>query len=148
MLVNYEYTFDDYKKIRDHYGRWECTCPKCGACSSMYRHGLYYRNVVARKDGKLLESGGEILRLRCRYCHSTHSVLTADIIPYSSYSRPAILGLISICSSLGGTMSGTEKKMGISRQTLCRFRRKFPLPWKGYMPMLSNAYVSAVTLPK
>lgn len=34
-----------------------------------------------------MESGGEILRLQCRRCHSTHSVLTADILPYSSYCQ-------------------------------------------------------------
>lgn len=148
MLINYEYAFDDYKEIRDHYGKWECTCPKCGAYSSMYRHGLYYRNVVVWKKGKLLESGGEILRLRCRYCHSTHSVLTADIIPYSSYSRIAVWGLLRICSPPDGTISGTEKKTGISHQTICRFRRKFLLSWKEYMSISVNAYASAVLLPK
>lgn len=148
MLVNYEYTFNNYKKIRDHYGRWECTCPKCGAGNSMHRHGVYYRNVVKWKEGKLLESGGEILRLQCRRCHSTHSVLTSDILPYSSYSRPAVLGLISICSPPGRTISGIEKETGVSHQTICRFRRKFLLPWKVYMPMSANACDSAVSLPK
>ena len=148
MLVNYEYTFDDYKVIRDHYGRWECTCPKCGASRSMHRHGIYYRNIVEWKEGKLMESGGGILRLQCRCCHSTHSVLTADILPYSSYSRPAILGLLRICSPPDGTMSGTEKKTGVSHQTLCRFKREFLLSWKVYMPKAANACASAVSLPK
>ena len=148
MLVNYEYTFNNYKKIRDHYGRWECICPKCGAYSSMHRHGTYYRNVVKWKEGKLMETGGEILRLRCRYCHTTHSVLTSDIIPYSSYSRTAVWGLLSICSPPVGTISGAEKKTGISHQTICRFRRKFALSWKVSMPISANAYASSVSLPK
>lgn len=82
MIFDFEHSFKDYYEILNFYGIWDCSCPVCGASRSMHRHGKYHRNLILWEDGQLLETCGEILRLQCRSCRSTHAVLTMDMIPF------------------------------------------------------------------
>ncbi len=86
----------------------------------MHRHGKYQRNLILWEDGQLLETGSEILRLKCNSCGSTHAILTMDMIPFFSYSLPAFLALIGLCLEPDGSVLKTERKTGISYQLLYR----------------------------
>ena len=68
----------------------------------------------------MMESDGEILRLKCSSCGSTHSVLTMDMIPFCVYSLPAFLALLGLCLEPDGSVPKTEQKTGVSYQILYR----------------------------
>lgn len=120
MIIDFGHSFKDYNEILNFYGIWDCSCPVCGAKRSMHRHGKYHRNLILWEDGQLLETGGEILRLQCGSCCSTHAVLTMDIIPFFSYSLPAFLALIGLCLQPDGSVPKTERDTGASYQLLYR----------------------------
>lgn len=67
-----------------------------------------------------METSGEILRLQCSSCRSTHAVLTMDMIPFFSYSLPAFLTLIGLCLQPDGSVPKTERETGVSYQLLYR----------------------------
>ncbi len=51
----------------------------------------------------------EILRLKCSSCGKTHAILTFDMIPFFSYSLPAFLDLVCMCSkTTGGSVLRTK----------------------------------------
>lgn len=120
MIFDFEHSFKDYYEILNFYGIWDCSCPVCGASRSMHRHGKYHRNLILWEDGQLLETGGEILRLQCRSCRSTHAVLTMDMVPFFSYSLPAFLALIGLCLQPDGSVPKTAGQTGVSYQLLYR----------------------------
>lgn len=120
MIIDFGHSFKDYDEILNFYGIWICSCPVCGAKCSMHRHGRYHRNLILWVDGHLLETSGEILRLQCGSCGSTHSVLTMDIIPFFSYSIPAFLALIGLCLQPDSSVPKTERDTGVSYQLLYR----------------------------
>lgn len=120
MIIDFGHSFKDYDEILNFRGIWDCSCPKCGAGHSMHRHGKYSRHLICWEEGRLLETDGEILRLKCSSCHSTHAVLTMDIIPFFSYSLPAFLALLGLCLQPDGSVPKTERKTGVSYQMLYR----------------------------
>lgn len=120
MILDFGHSFKNYDEILYFYGIWNCSCPKCGARRSMHRHGKYQRNLILWEDGQLLETGGEILRLKCSSCGSTHAILTMDMIPFFSYSLPAFLALIGLCLEPDGSVPKTERETGVSYQLLYR----------------------------
>ena len=120
MIIDFEHSFKNYDEILNFYGIWNCSCPRCGAGHSMHRHGKYRRNLICWKDGQLLETSGDILRLQCGSCGCTHAVLTMDMIPFFSYSLPAFLPLITLCMQPGGSVLKTEQYAGVSYQLLYR----------------------------
>lgn len=48
-------------------------------------------------DNGLEEAELDILRLRCNSCGHTHAILPGEIIPFSLYTFPAILWIVSEC---------------------------------------------------
>ena len=120
MIIDFEHSFKKYDELLNFYGIWNCSCPRCGAEHSMHRHGKYSRNLICWEDGQLLETSGEILRLQCGSCFSTHAVLTMDMIPFFSYSLPAFLALIGLCMQPDGSVPKTERHTGVSYQMLYR----------------------------
>lgn len=120
MIIDFEHSFEDYDKILNFYGTWDCSCPVCKTKYSMHRHGKYYRNLIMWENGHFLETGGNILRLRCSVCHSTHAILTMDMIPFFSYSLPALLFLVDLCSHPDNSVLKTKQQTGVSYQMLYR----------------------------
>lgn len=120
MIIDFGHSFKDYDEILYFYGIWDCSCPKCGARRSMHRHGKYHRNLILWEDRRLLEIGGEILRLKCSSCGSTHAVLTLDMVPFFSYSLSAFLALIGSCLKPDGSVPKTGQETGVSYQILYR----------------------------
>jgi hypothetical protein len=77
---------DYQKEIIEHRGKWNCSCPKCGAYGNWNRHGSYKRYLSIIEDNRIDTRQMDILRLKCMSCGTTHAVLAYDIIPYRVFS--------------------------------------------------------------
>lgn len=122
MIIDFSHSCKDYDEILNHYGQWEYICSGCDSKHSLHRHGKYGKTIVLLEENVLSEKRMEILRLKCSSCGKTHAILTSDMIPFFSYSLPAFLNLVCMCSkTTGGSVLKTEKSTGVSYQLLYRF---------------------------
>lgn len=93
----------------------------------MRRHATYERGMVwwNPETCELKEERVTLLRLKCRFCGTTHAVLTGDMIPFLIYSIQAFLFLVCLCMEPEGSVLKTEEKTGVSYQLLYRFLKIF-----------------------
>ena len=72
------------EKLNLVFSEFGCPNPSCKANGQMRIFGFYNRYVVSfcSISFDVVTVKGEILRLRCKSCNSTHAVLPEDIIPY------------------------------------------------------------------
>lgn len=124
MIIEFQVFSKDYEeKILNCYNPFPYCCPKCGAKARFHRHGTYVRWVthLSSKGGILFEPI-EILRLQCQSCHSTHSILPSDIIPFQVYSLPVVLFLCKEIDILKHSLRDTAKKTSCTLQTIVQKR--------------------------
>lgn len=97
MIIDFKINFNNYKqKILDNYSNLYYSCPKCGANHSLIRHGTYDRNLILLDASNIIrELKFNVLRVKCKSCGSTHTILPNDIIPYCIYSFSFIITLLS-----------------------------------------------------
>lgn len=121
MIIDFLHTCNTYYEILQFYGVWDYSCPKCHAKHSFHRHGTYERYLVSF-DNEMLESTRlEILRLQCSSCGVTHAILTADMVPFLTYSYSCIITLLEKSCGQGKSICRTERETGVPYQTLYRF---------------------------
>jgi len=72
-------------------------CPKCQACKSFHRHGVYWRYVVHLACHERVP----VCRYRCRKCRHTLSVLPAFTVPRFQYAVSVILASLSAVCQAG-----------------------------------------------
>ena len=125
MIIDFSHSFKDYNEILNFYGIWEYACPGCNAGHSLHRHAKYERNLIVYESQGLVEKQLEILRLQCGSCHSTHAILTSDMISFFIFSIEAFLYLIAMCLAPESSVLKAEQKTGISYQLLYRFLQIF-----------------------
>lgn len=77
---------DEMDKLNQYFSEFSCPNPDCRAQHQMKVFGFYNRYVVTLKSVcfSVDEQIGEMLRLQCRSCLSTHALLPEDIIPYTA----------------------------------------------------------------
>lgn len=120
MIIEFQVFSKDYfEKILNFDGFFEYICPKCGARKRFYRHGTYCRWITYLSEkGSIIFESLKILRLKCRSCHSTHSILPCDIIPFQIYSLPVVLFLCGQVLAQKQSLRKTAKKTNSSIQTI------------------------------
>lgn len=133
MIIEFQVYSKSYnEKILRSYSPFEYTCPKCGAKARFHRHGTYLRWVTCLStNGDIAFESLEILRLKCKSCNSTHSILPADIIPFQVYSLPVLLFLCKSIlihkDSLRKTVGKTKVTIQTIYQKLILLKRTLPL---------------------
>ena len=96
MIIDYSTTYNTYFDTISNFNiTIQYACPCCRAKHSMTRHGYYHRYLIVMGNAGLEEAELDILRLRCSSCGHTHAILPGDIIPFSLYTFPAILWIVS-----------------------------------------------------
>ena len=86
--------FDLYTKEMDHYTPQNEICPTCGAKGCCKIHGHYRRSITDRMQDRAIDHPVDIVRVRCKSCGHTHSILPDGFIPYDPYSLPFILHIL------------------------------------------------------
>ncbi len=132
MLIDLTHTYDSYHEILDHYGRWDCICPKCEIKGKMHRHAFYERFLCVLDKGHVVDRKLNILRLKCEACGSTHAVLTMDMIPFYIYSFSLILDIVRSVLVQKMPVLKKEKESSISFQTIYRFICLWQLYFESY----------------
>lgn len=122
MIIEFNVLCNNYKeKISNHYDLFHYSCPKCAAKARFHRHGTYTRYYAyLSNDESILFDVIEILRLKCQSCHSTHSVLPGDFIPFQIYSLPVVLFVNEQVHIAKNSLRHTEEKLQVSLATLCQ----------------------------
>ena len=100
MIKDFETTINTYReKVLGNYDRWDYVCPNpdCGARGKFTRHGCYDRFILFLTPD--VESGVQerrikVLRLMCKSCKTTHSILSSDMIPYWQYLLPTVVQIL------------------------------------------------------
>ena len=96
MIIDYSTSYNTYSNTISNFNRTiQYACPCCHAKHSMTRHGYYHRYLIVMGNAGLEEAELDILRLRCSSCGHTHAILPGEIIPFSLYTFPAILWIVS-----------------------------------------------------
>jgi len=121
LIIDFCHSADSYDDILGFYGRWDYTCPKCKAEHTLERHAFYTRYLIMYSHGSLECRQMKILRLQCSLCHSTHAILTADIVPFLVYSFSCILYILQSSFGENGSISKTRDRTGISYQVIYHF---------------------------
>lgn len=131
MIIHPSVLCKDYQKeiMENFHGgessqdQFRCSNPDC-RCDKFYRHGTYFRYFIDlneipdlnEMDSLTVERLSEavcsvtvqqvqILRVRCMGCGITHSILTADMVPFRGWSLLLLFFLLlMICSSGQGTI--------------------------------------------
>ena len=86
--------FDLYTKEMDHYTPQNEICPTCGAKGCCKIHGHYRRFITDRIQDQAIDHPVDIVRVRCKSCGHTHSILPDGFIPYDPYSLPFVLHVL------------------------------------------------------
>lgn len=120
MIIDFEVLIKDYKEnILNCYNMAKITCPKCGAKGRFHRHGFYVRNIThLSDDSSIIFEPIEILRIKCTSCHSTHSILPGDCIPFQVYSLPVVLFLCEQIIIKKNSIRNTVQKTKCAIQTI------------------------------
>ncbi|MGX8716086.1 MAG: DUF6431 domain-containing protein [Lachnospiraceae bacterium] len=126
--------YNDNKKYSEKYREYvdsldlsRCSCPWCKAIGRFKRETIYERYFINSTDEI---NNPDILCIhvfRCDSCGHFHAVLPAFICPFSSYSYPFIIEALNeyYHGEYKGNCSRVSTVMGISRQTLSKWIRKF-----------------------
>ncbi len=56
-------------------------CPCCEVKDSFHYHGSYERSVIVDDESIQIN----VTRVKCSHCHSTHSLLISELVPYASH---------------------------------------------------------------
>ncbi|WP_177214701.1 DUF6431 domain-containing protein [Anaeromicropila populeti] len=120
MIIEFQVFSKDYKKkILNNNNTCAYTCPKCGAKAKFHRHGTYLRSITyLSTTGEVVFESLEILRLKCQSCHSTHSILPWDCIPFQVYSLPVVLFLCEQVRIKQASIRKTVKRTKCTIQTI------------------------------
>ncbi|WP_414632055.1 DUF6431 domain-containing protein [Clostridium sp. UBA1353] len=120
MIIEFQAFSKDYKeKILNSNHPFDYTCPKCGAKSKFHRHGTYVRFITYLSQAEeIVFDTLEILRLKCKSCNSTHSILPGDIIPFQVYSLSVVLFLCKQILIKKASLRHTERKTNCTIQTI------------------------------
>lgn len=140
MIIDYSIKYSDYEEcIINNYSGWKYECPDCeGVC--FHRHGTYERYLTVIEDGNFKTVTMDILRLKCKGCKKTHSVLTNDIIPYRIYSISVFMRIFQYFFEEKVSLYVIAEKTGISYQML----QLFFLALMNALENLIELYVSLV----
>lgn len=104
-----------------------CSCPWCNACGRFKRETTYSRYFINSLNEIDHPDTLEIEVFECESCGHCHAILPAFICPFSSYSYPFITESLYeyFYGENKGNLSHVASMMGIPRQTLSRWLRKF-----------------------
>ena len=107
-------------------GQWvPRTCSSCDE-EDMHRHEYKVRQV-APQDGSGDENI-EVLRMRCRWCESTHTLLPHFAVPYHTYAAQTILEALRLYAKHGSyhlvkRMIETVRSRAVVRQWVQQFSK-------------------------
>lgn len=104
-----------------------CPSQGCQAPASMRRHnGSYARHFVCYTNGVVKDHIIRVLDCRCSSCGSTHALLPAMVVPFSSFSLGFLVSLIYCrITRRFDTIEQLCLHFGISTRTYFRIIKRF-----------------------
>ena len=84
-------------------------------------HGVYERNIIKNN----VEYKIKIKRVKCKECGKTHALLPVFILPYYQTEVEEIITCVELLEEKGKSTTEVEKEVGISRQKLNQWRKKY-----------------------
>ena len=136
--------FDLYTKEMDHYTPQNEICPTCGAKGCCKIHGRYRRFITDRMQDQAIDHPVDIVRVRCKSCGHTHSILPDGFIPYDPYSLPFILHILMRYFSHEMTIQLICARFQISISTLYRWIHIFYRHRQEWLRILSSSSAPAL----
>ena len=114
---------DIYDKMLEHIDLLLLTCPHCKHTGTVV-HAYYDRAVKSGDGSRLL-----VLRIKCRFCNKTHTILPDTLVPYSSINLEDTINII--CSDSAEEAEAILKEnINLDLSDIYRVKRNYRLYWK------------------
>lgn len=127
-LIDLEFknlTQEKYDDLIDRLPLYQIQC-SCGHAGGLVRHTHYYRKLKRRKGTISLK----VLRVKCKYCGTTHAILCEQIVPYEQI--PVNLQQEMILFKMGSSriQKVMEGNPEITESDIRAVKRRFKQQWK------------------